>query len=615
MRVMATIYKKRIKVEFPYDPMMVSAIKEVPGSKFTGRDKGGPFWTVPLDFDSAKMLRNVFGEHLRISKELKEWGWKIVKEREALNQIIGADDVELEKLPLHAPEMAEGLRPFQRVGVKFGATSSHPLIGDQPGLGKTREAIGAVLEAGLTDGPYLVIAPKSSLRTVWEDHLVNVLDRNDEVLVATGSRSKRLETLDLAAEMIENGVPVWVIINPEMVRQRAPKSEVSRGEAEPNSPAYPLLHDTHWQAVIIDEVHRGAVRNPQTQTAKSLYKIKADKRIALSGTPVKNRPIDIWGTLHWLNPDVFSSKWRWAEQYLHIKNNGFGSVFCSGRTDSGSKCQRCEGGIRNDAIEAFHEHLKPYLLRRTKAEVYPDLPPKEYVDVWCDMTPKQKKLYDEFAKRAEAVIGDETVSATNVLAELTRLKQFANSLQDVHYLGDEEAGETWFKLVPIVDESGKVEVLEELLDERGILEGNPGEKVVIFSQFKEFVNAIYTWLEGMQIPALRITGDVKDRDRDEAVRAFQEDELPAVMLMTTTAGGVSITLDRADSVIFLDETWSPADMEQAEDRVHRVSRIHNVTVYTLRSRGTVDEYINQIVRDKRSIHNFVMRDRDAIRLR
>lgn len=604
LKVYTDIHQGKIKVDFKYDPMLVSAVKEIPGAKFVGKEKGGPFWTVPMDLDTAKQLRQVFGDGLRVSKELKEWGWKIVKQVQQLSELGAAHDAELTHLQEAAPYLAESLYPFQRAGVVFAATSDHPLIADQPGLGKTREAIGGIIEAGLP-GPYLVIAPKTSLHTVWEHELHDLLPDHAAIVIDGLDRPRRLKQLEGARQEISAGeFPTWVVVNPEMVRFK------KDGQGKYTIPAFPLLHDLEWSAVIVDECHRGAIRNPNTVTARAMYKLKAVKRIALSGTPMKNRPVDLWGTLHWLNPDVFSSKWRWADRYLHVYHNGYGNVFCSGRTDSGTKCGRCEGGIRAEVMDAFNEHLTPYLLRRTKAEVFPELPAKQSIDIWCDMTPKQATQYDEFAELAEVIIRDETISATNVLAELTRLKQFAISYQDLVYDDDDN-----FKLHPAIDHSGKMESLEMLLEERGILDFDGTEKVVVFSQFKAVVNAIYTWLQSKQIPALRITGDVKDQDRQEAQKLFQGDGGPRVMLMTTTAGGVAITLDMADSVIFMDETWSPADMEQAEDRVHRVSRIHHVTVYTLRTKGTVDEYIMDLVHTKGSIQQLVMDDRRQLQLK
>lgn len=598
MAVNADLGKGKIVVSFDYDRSRVAAIKGIPGAKFVPKEKGGPHWTVPLDLDTAKQLRATFTDQLRITADLKRWGRRAVDQHSALEGLSGATDAELEVLHHEAPEMASTLRPFQRSAIKFAAVSDHPLIADQPGLGKTREAIGGVLESGLS-GPYLVIAPKTSLRTVWEDHLNDVLDRDDAVFTIVGGRKQRLALLAEAEAAIEAGRNTWVIVNPEMVR--------FRGDA----PAFPLLHDITWSAVIIDECHRGAVRNPKTQTARALYKLSAEKRIALSGTPMKNRPLDLWGTLHWLDPQRFSSKWRWAQRWLHTYHNGYGTVFCTGRNESGGKCGECEGGIRVELMDAFAEHLKPFVLRRTKAEVYPELPPKQHVDVMCEMDPEQAAQYNDFAALAEVVIQDETVSATNVLAELTRLKQFAISKQLVSE--NQELGT--IKLTPDIGHSGKRDALEQLLEERDIFTDEPQEKVVIFSQFGEVTMALYNWLTNRGVECRRIMGDVKAADRDTAQREFQAEGGPTVMLMTTTAGGTAITLDRADTVIFMDETWSPADMEQAEDRVHRVSRIHNVTVYTLRTAGTVDQYIAEIVDEKGSIHRAVLDDRRKVQLR
>jgi SNF2 family DNA or RNA helicase len=582
MRVVADIDKDArndaIGVWFKYDQALVAGIKRINGARFIPKDKGGPYWRLPLNLESCHALRGEFGKALVVGQDLKSWAKREVRMSTELTSLAGAADAELERLPQVLPELATALHPYQRAGVKFLSTDSG-LCADQPGLGKTLEAIAAVHEAGLEDGPNLIIAPKTSLDTVWVKELQKW--QREPVYLLPDGKQRRLSLLDaFREEVVDTGMSGWLVINPAALRQD-----------------YPVIASTEWNVVIIDECHKEGLRNPKSVTAKKMSSLRSMMRMALSGTPMAGKPVQLWGILHWLRPRQFTSKWAWAREWLHMENNGFGTVFCDGRD-----CSRCDGGILKSKRRDFDQHLTPYVLRRTKAEVVKELPPKQYVDVWLPMGAGQKRQYE--AMRDDAIVRmseDESLTANGVLAEFTRLKQFATARCEIR---DD-------KVVPTPD-SNKLEHIYELLSERGIT-GDADEEgdaqVVIFSQFTEVVDMIDAALNERGIETLKITGKVKGPARKAAQDTFQGDDGPRVMLMNVHAGGVAITLDKADTVIFTDEWWAPDVMEQAEDRVHRVSRIHQVTVYYLRSTGTVEELIMDLVDAKGSLDKSVMDDR------
>ena len=158
----------KVEVHFAYNPDYVKSIKEVPGARFVPKDKGGPFWTVPLNLDFMRRLREEFGSSLVVGRALKQWGSEAVARERNLHALAASDDVPVKELAMAAkiPDLAEWFRPYQRADVKFlGATSALNL--NQPGLGKTAEIIAAVFEADLENGQHLVVAPKTSLETVW----------------------------------------------------------------------------------------------------------------------------------------------------------------------------------------------------------------------------------------------------------------------------------------------------------------------------------------------------------------------------------------------------------------------------------------------------------------
>lgn len=563
-----------IRVDFSYDPAFVAAVKSIPGATFVPKDKGGPYWTVPQSMESCYALREAFGKALAIGSELKAWAWREVRRNKELTDLAGADDAELTRLADATPVLAEALHPYQRAGVAF--LTHGGICADQPGLGKTLEAIGAVHEADLADGPNLVIAPKTSLDVVWEPELKRWQDEPVYILPEGKSRREKL----LAAfreEVVEAGLSGWLVVNPAALRQGYVQK---------------LLHNVEFNAVVWDECHKEGLRDPRSATAKAGQKIKSKLRIGLTGTPMGGKPIQLWGLLHWLRPDVFTSKWAWAREYLEMSDNGFGTDI---------------GDVREDKKEAFNRHLTPYVLRRTKEEVLPELPPKQYVDHWLTMSGTQARLYEEMALDAFARLSEsDTITANGVLAEFTRLKQFASAAW--------EAGEDG-RIHP-TGESNKLDMIVEMLAERGIT-GNPetetgGEQVVIFSQFTEIADMLVRELNTRGIETLAITGKVKGDDRKAAQVGFQGEGGPRVLVMNVHAGGVAITLDRADTVVFVDEWWAPDVMEQAEDRVHRASRIHRVTIYYLRTKGTVEEYVMGVVDNKGKLNKEIMDDRRAL---
>lgn len=583
----------KIAIWFNYDAYLVAQMKKISGSRFVGKDRGGPFWTVPLELESARTLRGVFGKQLHLEPELEAWGWAQVEKEKELTDLAVAKDADLTYLPALLPQLAATLRDYQRAAVRFGAACDHPLIADQPGLGKTLETIGAIFEAGLWKGAHLVVAPLTSLETVWEYELKRW--QPYQVIVAPQGRANRLGTLDAVQEFLKDGDPLWVVINHAMTRyERIPDPDDPSGVAKIEIPQFPQLQQIQWKTIIVDECHKGVLNNPKTLTARGMQHLKAEKRIALSGTPLGGKPINLWGILHWLYPKQFTSKWRWAEQWLVIEEDHWGK-----------KIQ----GVRKDRKEDFDAHLNPLMLRRKKSDVLKELPPKIHIVHWVDMPTKQHTQYVKFAMDAELRIEDYKLTATGILAEYTRLKQFAIAEQRVEIKppqGDQELP----KIIPFpTEESCKLPWIQQILDELGIWEDwdadAEGEQCVIFSQFSKVIDMVTGWLQRHKVKAEKLTGETTQATRKVLQEHFQAGKY-SVLCMTTTAGGTAITLDRASTVIFLDETWNPDDQEQAEDRVHRASRIHQVTVYRIKTKATVEEYIEKMLTSKKNINDQIL---------
>lgn len=521
----------------------------------------------------------------------------------------------------YAPETAKALRSYQRAAVSFIAHNESTLLADDPGTGKTLQTIASLIAAGV-QGDILVLAPSIAVQVAWPAEISRWAP-HDEFLRVAGSRKNREK--ELAKLQRESTAPRrWVLCNIEMAKTKYHKQKLVDGKLKNRyyEHTYPeLFYLTKamkkarlWDAIVVDESHRALITkksqsSDQTQTRCGMGKLKVKeggKRIALSGTPFRGKPENLWGTLNWLFPDRYTSFWNWVSRWFNTEAGFFGGTEISELPESKKK--------------EFYKAIQPFMLRRTKAEIAPDLPPKFYagsvppgmdyepeqhdglVGHWIAMSPKQQRAYDEMVEYATAALDNGTLVANGVLSELTRLKQFATSYGNIDKIQDSDGFD-----IPVFRPSlpsNKFDWLVEFLDELGI-DGSPAEKdcrkVVIASQFTSIIDVFAQGLEDKGIEVLKITGKVKGKDRESAVQQFQKDDGPQVLMLNTMAGGVALTLDRADDIVILDETFIPDDQTQVEDRVHRVSRIHNVTVHYVRSLGTIEERIAKLTFDRNTL--------------
>jgi SNF2 family DNA or RNA helicase len=533
-------------------------------------------WTYPLAWYSCTDLRRVWGTQLSIGPALTAWAIEEKQRRERIAAIAGQEGADVDRVRTLFPVLAEAMstRTYQQVGAAWLASSRCGLLGDQPGLGKTLQSIGAVLESGI-DGPNLVIAPATAVDLTWEPELHRWVP-GDAVFACCGGRVRREKTI--AAFLAAPGRK-WLVCNPEMFRLKD---------------GYTQLHDVEWASIIADESHQmlitrtGAIYK-QAARRQGLGRLKVAEgglRIAMSGTPFRGKLENLWGTLNWLYPERYRSYWTWVEHWFEVYDDAAGR----GRIIDGLKIHR---------KPEFYAELDSVMLRRTKKDAAPDLPPKFYAGngaIWLDMEPEQARIYKDMRQRALVELDGGELQADGVLAVLTRLKQFATTAGRL----DDEGN-----FVPETP-SNKLKWLLNWLSER-----DADQKVIVASQFSSVIDLFETALIEAGVQVTKITGDVSKARRATAKRSFQEDGAPQVMLLTTTAGGVSLTLDAADDVIFLDQTWVPDDQEQVEDRAHRVSRMHQVTIWYLGSTGTIEHKIHNDNRAADAVQKFALDGRRA----
>lgn len=358
---------------------------------------------------------------------------------------------------------------------------------------------------------------------------------------------------------------------------------------------YPELFERTWGALIMDECQRILLKNTgkPTQTRTGAMLLESDPedglRIALSGTPMRGKPQRLWGVLNWLDRVRFSGYWSWVERFWDVDQSGYGGA-------------RVIGAFREDRRDAFEADLDRYMLRRTKDEVSPDLPPKAYMGtpldprdpqtptaVWLPMDPKQAKAYREMLALSSAEVEGGTLQAVGILATMTRLKQFASTHGRMTSDGDFQPD------FP----SNKWGWLEQWLRERNLLafddrDEQPDTKVVIVSQFTSVLNLIGKELRAMGVPYSMVTGEITGSARQRMVDTFETSPNTNILLLNTQAGGVALTLDAGEDMVFLDETHVPDDQEQAEGRIDNRRpevRVVQRRYWYLKSLGSIDEAI------------------------
>lgn len=338
-----------------------------------------------------------------------------------------------------------------------------------------------------------------------------------------------------------------------------------------------LFADFEFDYVILDEAQ--AIKNASSQAAKAATLLRARHRLALSGTPVENHLGELASLFEFLNPGMLRAK-----------------------TTRVTKMLRDAGGRTPQAAEArtmLARTVRPFILRRTKAQVARELPDRVEQTVYCELEPKQRKLYNELRDfyRASLLgrVAEKGLSRSkiHVLEALLRMRQAAchPGLVDAKRAGDPSA-----KLDKLFEE------LPILIDER--------HKVLVFSQFTSLLAIVRNEMTQHGFSYAYLDG--KSRDREEQVRRFQEDPTIPVFLISLKAGGLGLNLTAADYVFLLDPWWNPAVEAQAIDRAHRIGQLRNVVAYRLVARDTIEEKILLLQQSKRDLAEAIIGEENSI---
>ena len=456
--------------------------------------------------------------------------------------------------PVPTPDDFNGeLRPYQERGVGWlgflGRLGLGACLADDMGLGKTAQVIAALLD-GEGVGPTLVVCPVSVLGN-WRSELERFAPELT-VLVHHGP-GRHLEHDEPFAERAASYDVVLTTY-----------SLVARDAED--------LGALNWGRLVLDEAQ--AVKNPGAKQTRAVRKLRADRRIALTGTPVENNLSELWSIMHILNPGLLGSGRAFRQRYaIPIERD---------RDDQ--------------ATDALLRLTRPFILRRLKSDrsIISDLPDKIETTDHCPLTREQATLYqavvDDMLADADAADGMKRRGL--VLSGLMRLKQICN--HPAHYLGDGSA---------LAGRSGKLTRVEELLDE--LL--SAGDKALCFTQFRTWGDALQPYLEQrLGVDVAWLHGGVPRPKRDAMVENFEDPDGPSVFLISLKAGGTGLNLTAASHVIHLDRWWNPAVEDQATDRAYRIGQQRNVFVHKLVSAGTVEERIDEMIASKRELAERVL---------
>jgi SNF2 family DNA or RNA helicase len=561
--------------------------KALPGSAWNG-DEG--VWRVPLSWSSCLALRSTFQDQLVIEPGLEAWAYDKLSTR--INPALALRDLE-------DHEGDDDLFPHQRAGVAYLATAKRALLADEPGLGKTAQAIRALKalqDKGEEVFPALIVCP-NTLKKNWEREF-KIWWPEVKTQVIKGTAAKRKKQFAEDADVI--------IINWESLRSHsrlAPfgsvaltrcvecgghdekvstnRCEVHRGE----------LNEIEFRAVVADEIHRS--KEPKSKQTRALWAATgdADIRFALTGTPIANDVVDLWSILHWLSPEDWPTKTKWIDRYIDTMMNAFGGMMVI--------------GVKPHMQEEFYKTVNPFMRRMLKKTVLPWLPEvmTERRDV--EMSAKQKKAYDQMRDHMISELEDgEILTAPSILTQTLRLLQFASSYAEIEV--NETTGEP---RAVLSDPSCKVDALMN-----DIKSGDFGDdSVAVCAVSRQLIEILSAAMTKADIPHGLITGAQNEDERQWAIEDFQAGKTKWI-LFTAQAGGVGVTLTAARRLIMLQRPWSLVDYKQALDRVHRIgSEIHDSIIITdYVTEGTIEERVIEVLDTKADNFEEVVRDKDKL---
>jgi len=526
-------------VSFPYSADVVQAVREIPGRKFVPASKT---WHIP-DTAAAMTLLPIFAVTHKFMAEdgILQEAARITTQ--ASNLLTASTGTEAE---IDIPGLRRALYPFQKAGVAYAVMVKRCLIADEPGLGKTIQALATIEH--LNAYPALVICP-AGLKYNWARECRHVAGRSVSIIQAG-----EFPCLDTDI----------VIVNYDLLHK-----------------LYRILIDHKWAAIIADESQYIKAKSQRTKACLKLAD-RVPVRLALTGTPITNRPVELISQLTFLGK--FSEFGNWAS---------YTQKFCAAYKDRWG--WRVDGASN---LAELHQRLqKICMVRRTKEQVLTELPPKTYTTLPVEID--NRREYRKAEADVIQWIGQRAIEDAKFLASIALFSKVEQQrLIAQHRASAEERAAKAKTLVLIgvlrqVTAKGKtkaaVEWVTDMID--------TGQKLVVFGDHIATVESIRKAFVG----CAAVTGN-SDRDERQAnIDRFQSDPECLLIVCSFKAGGLGITLTAASNVFFLEFPWTPAAMEHAANRVHRIGQRDAVNIWSMVGENTIDETIVETLAKKQTV--------------
>uniref|UniRef100_A0A3Q2ZPG0 Snf2-related CREBBP activator protein n=1 Tax=Kryptolebias marmoratus TaxID=37003 RepID=A0A3Q2ZPG0_KRYMA len=479
---------------------------------------------------------------------------------------VNFSSVSRQKVKTPIPFLLHGtLREYQHIGLDWLVTmyekKLNGILADEMGLGKTIQTI--ALLAHLIPVKILVVMLN------WEMELKRWCP-GFKILTYFGSQKER-----------------------KLKRQRNLFSRFfSQGWTKPNAfhvciTSYKLVLQDHqafrrksWRYLILDEAQN--IKNFKSQRWQSLLNFNSHRRLLLTGTPLQNSLMELWSLMHFLMPHVFQS------------HREFKEWFSNPLTGMIEGSQEYNEGL----VKRLHKVLRPFLLRRIKADVEKQMPKKYEHVVRCRLSKRQRFLYDDFMAQAstrETLASGHFMSVINILMQLRKVCNHPN-LFDPRPIQSPFITQPIFGLISLLV-AGKLQTLHMLL--RKLKSG--GHRVLIFTQMTRMLDVLEQFLNYHGHIYLRLDGSTRVEQRQALMERFNADRRIFCFILSTRSGGVGVNLTGADTVVFYDSDWNPTMDAQAQDRCHRIGQTRDVHIYRLISERTVEENILKKANQKRML--------------
>lgn len=574
-------------------------VKLVPGARWNTDAK---LWHVPLTWVACLQLRGVFKERLTIGHALADWSNGVYYTR-----IEPARELRNLTSPTYYDER-DLLRAFQRAGVNFMASAQSCLLGDDTGLGKTIQMLElfSIMRDGL---PALVICPKS-LKVNWAREAETWLARANTYVIGGGAVQRHKQLVEASKD--RNAL---VMVSYDTLRSHsrlAPYGSIrlrrcrecggvgahevpaSRCEVHPGE-----LNWMPFKTVVLDEAHR--IKDPASKQTRAAWAVghmdHVERRFALTGTPIGDAVDDLWSILHFLEPEEHPVKSTFVDRYALTSWGTYGGVEIS--------------GLNPDTKKEFYDVVEPRFRRMPKALVLDQLPPVVRSRRYVELSPKQRKAYNDIAYGKEngfALVtklpdGNILVAPSDLEAQL-RLMQFSSAT--MKQIGiDEKTGKPKFEMC---EPSSKIDTMEEFIGEYG------NRQLAICAEHRQLINLAAHRLDKIGVSYSLVVGGQRDFERDSALRQAVKGDVQ-VLLFTIRAGGEGLTMTFTDTLAFLQRSWSMLANLQTEGRINRIGAEKHDSLNYVDFIADTDAEQTQLTRLYQRLERLeeITRDREVLR--